>query len=88
MYCVLCTYTHILYSHDFPIHFEHNILFSFAVMTRPELASYQFPVDEEEEQAARHEPKFSSKPSASALKKSGSDSQLKSKKKTPAFRDW
>jgi hypothetical protein len=59
------------------------------VLSRPELASYQFPVDEEEEEdhVMRHQPNLSKQPPASALKKTCMDGHIKSRKKTPAFRE-
>jgi len=63
-----------------------------------DLASYQFPVDDDEEHdgdapdgpsTPQHMPSLHKQPSASALKKSPSDSSLKGSrpKKTPAFRE-
>ncbi|CAI8031578.1 Harmonin [Geodia barretti] len=55
---------------------------------RRELAGYQFPVEEDDEQSPKHQPpNLSKQPTASALKKSSHNSPLKVKKKTPAFRE-
>ena len=47
-------------------------------LVRPELASYQFPVDDDEQTTIKNKPNLMKQPSVSALKKSNNDPNVRS----------
>ena len=58
-----------------------HVLYDFgcAYVPRTELAGYQFPVEEDDEQSPKHQPpNLSKQPTASALKKTSHDSPVNS----------